>query len=563
VFVDARGVPAGTALEVDVCVIGGGAAGITLARRFSRGSTRVAILESGGFEPDAATQSLYEGPQTGIPYFPLNVSRLRYFGGTTGHWGGTCRPMEAADFEARPGVPRSGWPIGRADLDRYYGPAAELLGIPGTRWGLAPWEEESRFAPFDLGGRVETRVGRLVKKRDRNLGTIYREDVRRAANVKTYLQANVTEIETDEGGRRVRRLHVATLAGNRFTVRARSYVLAAGGIENARLLLLSDRHHRDGLGNEHGNVGRFFAEHPRFKAGVLVPADRALEARFYRTHRVGEADIEGYLALPAARQREEGLVDVQIGLRPVYEGRYQGIEESEDVEAVKSLTGESSGGGLAEDVRNVVGDLMTWRSVTVPGSPLPVPYPEVAGELLGSAADRRSALPQVLGDIAAYAYTKLVGTAPLESLEVVTRIASAPDPDSRVTLVRDRDRLGLRRAKLNWSLSPIDRRSVVRSLELLGGAAGATGLGRVQALVRKDDREWPDDIAGGFHHVGTTRMSDSPRDGVVDRDCRVHGVANLYVAGSSVFPTVGSGTPTLTLVALAMRLGDHLERGAA
>jgi choline dehydrogenase-like flavoprotein len=199
----------------------------------------------------------------------------------------------------------------------------------------------------------------------------------------------------------------------------------------------------------------------------------------------------------------------------------------------------------------------------VPGAPLPVPYPEVAGELAGSAADRRSVLPRVLGDIAAYAYTKLVGTAPVASLDVVTRIASAPDPDSRVTLVRERDRLGLRRAKLNWSLSPIDRRSVVRSLELLGGAAGASGLGRVQALVREDDREWPDDIAGGFHHVGTTRMSDDPRDGVVDRDCRVHGTANLYVAGSSVFPTVGSGTPTLTLVALAMRLGDHLERERA
>ena len=145
---------------------------------------------------------------------------------------------------------------------------------------------------------------------------------------------------------------------------------------------------------------------------MLVPADRALEARFYRTHRVGEADVEGYLALPAARQREEGLVDVQIGLRPVYEGRYQGIEESEDVEAVESLTGSSSG-GLTDHVRNVVGDLMTWRSVTVPGAPLPVPYPEVAGELAGSANERRSVLPQVLGDIAAYAYTKLVGTAPL------------------------------------------------------------------------------------------------------------------------------------------------------
>src|SRR4029453_4338806 len=124
---------------------------------------RVVVLESGGFEVESETQSLYEGPEDGLPYFPLQASRLRYFGGTTGHWGGTCRPMEPEDFAARPGVPRSGWPIGRAALDPSYGAAADLVGIGDMEWDVAPWAQRSRFEPFDLGDVVQTRVGRLVR----------------------------------------------------------------------------------------------------------------------------------------------------------------------------------------------------------------------------------------------------------------------------------------------------------------------------------------------------------------------------------------------------------------
>ena len=545
---DARTVPADSTVETDVCIVGGGPAGITLARRLAGRRLRVLLLESGGTEIESDTQALAEGEQDGLPYFPLQGSRLRYLGGTTGHWGGTCRPLEPADFEARDGVPLSGWPIGRSDLDPYYPEAQRLVGVGEMDWATEPWAKDSRFEPFDLDGKVETRVGRLVKKKDRRWGTLYREELERAENLRVLLHANVTELETDEAGGRVVRARVATLQRRRFTVQARWFVLAAGGIENARMLLLSDRRHPRGLGNEHDLVGRYFLEHPRFKGAILVPSSPALDGRFYTTHRVGDKDVEGYLALPAARQREEGLVDVQIGLRPVYQGRFEGIEDADDVDAIGD-----------RDVRAVATDLMTWHRFTVPGAPLPVPYPEVVGKLAGSGVERRGLVPQVLGDIATFAYTKFAGSAPLRHLELITRIASAPERDSRVTLVRERDELGLRRGRLTWALSPIDRRSVVRSLELVGAAVGATGLGRLRILVDEDDREWPDDLAGGWHHMGTTRMSDDPRRGVVDRNCRVHGVDNLYVAGSSVFPTPGSGTPTMTIVALALRLARHLD----
>jgi choline dehydrogenase-like flavoprotein len=206
---------------------------------------------------------------------------------------------------------------------------------------------------------------------------------------------------------------------------------------------------------------------------------------------------------------------------------------------------------------------MTWQRYTVPGSPLPVPYPDVVGRLASSSPlERRGLIPGLLGDVAAHAYSKLLGTAPLAYVEVTARIDQLPRRDSRVRLGTSRDALGQRRLELDWQLSELDRESAVRALESMGSAVGAAGIGRMRLLIDRDG-PWPDDLRGGWHQMGTTRMSDDPRRGVVDRDCRVHGVLNLFVAGSSVFPTSGSGTPTLTLAALALRLAKHLRRELA
>lgn len=142
---------------------------------------------------------------------------------------------------------------------------------------------------------------------------------------------------------------------------------------------------------------------------------------------------------------------------------------------------------------------------------------------------------------------------------MTTRIEPAPNPDSRVVLVGDRDELGLQRVALDWRLSEADKRNVRQTLELFGAEIGRAGIGRPKILYEEDDSGWPEDLGGGEHLMGTTRMSDDPKQGVVDRHCRVHGMANLFVAGSSVFPTAGGATPTLMIVALAIRLADHLK----
>jgi choline dehydrogenase-like flavoprotein len=184
----------------------------------------------------------------------------------------------------------------------------------------------------------------------------------------------------------------------------------------------------------------------------------------------------------------------------------------------------------------------SWQKISIPGPPVPIPYLDVIREALDSPEDT---------------YKYLRGQ--IETIGVTTRIEQAPNPDSRVVLVPERDQLGMQRVALDWRLSDVDKRNVRRTLELLGAEVGRADIGRLRILHGEDEPGWPEDLGGGQHHMGTTRMSDDPKQGVVDRDCRVHGMSNLFVAGSSVFPTPGGATPTLMLVALAIRLSDHLK----
>lgn len=559
---DARRVPAGERLEADLCIIGAGAAGITLARALIGSPVRVTMLESGGLELGRDTQALYQGRSSGLPYFPLNTARLRFFGGSTNHWGGVCRPFDPLDFEHRDWIPFSGWPIRKSDLDPYYPSAGEIVGLHSDVWSVETWDERDDESPLELGPRTAPRIAQVVPEEARSFGTKYRDEIEAAANVHAYLHANVTEIEANGAGITATSVQVATLEGNRFSVEARHFVLATGGIENPRLLLASNGTRPAGLGNQHDLVGRFFAEHPRFKAAVAAPADAELDVGFYEIHHVDDVEVQGYVSLPERVQRSEEVADVQVFVEPTYNARFESAFDSDDVDSLKALPkGEGSIGDFGTNLMNVVGDLTTFRDFTVPGAPLPVPYPEIVEKALSSGDELRDHIPDLLGDVMAEGYKRANGSAPVERLDLITRLDQVPNPDSRVTLSSARDELGMPRAQLEWRLTPTDRYSAARAIEILGAEFARAGLGRVRVTFNPDDA-WPEDLAGGNHHIGTTRMSDDPKRGVVDRDCLVHGMSNLYVAGSSVFATAGSSTPTLTIVALALRLADHLRRVA-
>lgn len=506
-FSDARRIPDGSRITADLAIVGGGPAGITLARAFAGGGTRVCLVEAGGQEPEPAVQGLYEGENAGIPY-PLAGSRLRFFGGSSNHWGGYCRPLDPIDFERRDWVPHSGWPFGIEELQPYYGPASEIVEIaPGRFDDKAYWERATgQAAPDPVTGRMQLRY--IHFSPPTHFGVRYRDELKRAPNIRVLLHANVVDIASTAQGNRVTGLRIRTLTGLSHEVRARVYVLATGGLENARILLLSNTSVPAGLGNQHDLVGRFFMEHPHLPAfGEIVVGDLARLPHIY-SRRV-EADGRSGSAVfnPTERfLRERRLLNATLMMGEA--GLYHSHTASDWHKAP-----------LHMDMLRAARPFLTGRR-----GPADPAQPGLLGRWLGLGC----ACEQV------------------------------PNPDSRVTLSSERDALGLRRIRLDWRLTEQDRRSLVEHMRSLAMEFGALGIGRMRIDVQ-DDGQWPAEVTGGSHHMGTTRMHDDPRRGVVDRDCRVHGVDNLYVAGSSVFPTSGAANPTLTLVALTLRLADHLK----
>ncbi len=484
---DADQLPDGTALKADLCVCGAGAAGIAIALELNRGRRRVLVLEGGGRDREDRSQDLYAGtadPPLDPSY--LRNSRLRYFGGTTNHWLGYCRPLDPIDFEKRPWVPHSGWPFGAATLEPFYRRAAGVCRIepdfgplvpPGSRAGGPIWK-----APF----RVEPT--RFAKVHGRAL--------RDSRNVEVLLHANLLRVRLDGAGGRVDRLEAATLGGRRFAVRARHYVLALGGIENARALLVSDNVQGRGIGNQHDLVGRFFMDHPGFRVASFCASG---DSPWTEPRSGPGGDWLGYRLTDEEQRRRE------IG-----------------------------NGLLSFDLVTLADDLPHQLLTTDAGRAL-------AAHLEVAAGGR----PQPAGGETRRFFSYL-GVRP----------EMAPDPRNRVTLGDRLDAFGQRRTHLAWQPRALDVETVRQSLEVLAHESGRHGLARIRvdpALLLEAA------YSPGFHHIGTTRMHDDPRQGVVDGDGRVHGVANLFVAGSSVFPTAGYANPTLTLVALALRLADHLK----
>jgi choline dehydrogenase-like flavoprotein len=501
-FVDARQLPGESVVETGVCIVGAGAAGITLARELAGHHLDVCLLESGGLDLDAATQSLYEAENAGLPYFPLDANRQRSFGGSTNLWAGWCRPLDALDLVARPWVPHSGWPLTAKELLPYYQRAHAVCELEACAYGPGDWEQSLDAASLPLPrDRVVGKSYRLSPPT--RFGRIYGETL---GTAQILLHANAIEIEANATATSVTRLRVGCLSGNRFSVKARHYVIAAGGVENARLLLLSDRVQPAGLGNEHDLVGRYFMDHIHFPAATLAlsaQAARALTAHFRSAGRALPR-----LALSAGAQQREQLLNHSIMLTPV---RWY--------DRLASAVGKR----LARHA-HALGDRLP-RDFD-PGITLP------AG-ILARGAPRRWRIHHTF--------------------------EQGPNPESRLTLSTQRDALGMRRVRLEWRTTPLDELTAERVPQLVGAEFESAGLGSIEHAAGSNT--WPPHPVQGLrgHHMGTTRMSMEARHGVVDPHCRVHGVANLFVAGSSVFPTAGAGTPTLTIVALAMRLADHLK----
>ncbi|MET0256270.1 MAG: GMC oxidoreductase [Luteibacter sp.] len=532
-------------LQADLCVIGAGPAGIAIARSFIGSSVTVCVVEGGGLGGEDRSQSLYEGVSAGDTPFNAGTSRMRVFGGSCTLWGGGCIPLADSDMTARDWVPDSGWPLRYADLAPWYAKAREFCRIDDTHtFGQGAFDGPTPRKPLDLDPDVLMNF--IFARSPVTFGEAYRDELGRAANITVLLHANLMELRSNDTASHIGEARIGSLDGRRGRVRARHYVLAAGGIENARILLLSDHVAAKGLGNDRDLVGRYFMDHPSGTIGTVHSdtPDR-LTRPYERTIGKARAPVASEIGLSPQAQGRHRILNGRVHPFAVEGEVPHGIRALRELRASLRPPTRDEGALLEARLNAALRNGPGGAAVAVPQN-------------LALTAMR---LGLHIGDIVR-AVAQKVGDRPTvrsDRVALVGFFEQAPNRDSRVALDDRRDALGLRRVRVEWRLTDLDRHTY-RTLTVLTGDRLANACdGRFEPAPWTVDGDLPPEVHGTAHHMGTTRMATDPSQGVVDTDGKVFGVGNLHVAGSSVFPTGGWAFPTFTLIALSLRLADQLR----
>jgi len=523
----AADVPRADTLTADVCIIGGGAAGLTLAADLDGGAHSVVVLEAGGAHRERAVEEdTFAVEHFGEPWRNPEPARGRSFGGSANLWFGRLAAPQPIDFDSRPWVPASGWPIERATLTPWLREAAHRLRSPAAEHlDIDRWPSHPTIETFHR--RDDTDLAVFAWAGEPDVGGTTRPTLERSTTVRVLLDATVTALVAHQDGRALDHVEVARPDGGRFTVTARAYVLAAGGLENPRLLLASTATGERGLGNDHDLVGRYYMDHPRGEGSAVVDLHGCSDEQLERVRFLGErtpspvGPVQFGVTFSARKQRDEGL------LNHVVHGHLASDEQTS--------AGHQAARSLLKRVRRRDGDFGPWTD-------------DVVAVVRDSPA------------LARLAARKLTGRVRPTQLIVIDQMEQEPDRDSRVTVDhRKPDRFGLPRVGVDWHIGESTYRSQTVMHETLRRTLAGVGLTSFRSRVL-DCPDEPRELWDMKHPSGTTRMATSPTAGVVDADGRVHGLANLYIVGSSTFPTVGHFNPTLTILALTLRLGDHLRR---
>ena len=478
----------------DVCVVGGGPAGLTAALTLGSAGRRVVLLESGTFSSSAAAQELNDGDHEGEAYAGLVPTRHRQLGGSANVWNVRVHGKPAAKYVPLSARDMCDWPIGWEELRPYYEEAQKLCGLGPFEYGAAHWSTDAH-RPFELHGTGLTSAVYQFGYAERHTRELA-DQVRASEAISVASSTTVVELVVDRAARRVRAVRASDPGGRIVEMKPRVVILACGAIENARLLLLAGR---GGGGSE--LLGRCFMEHARDFSLALLPHTQELFARaaFYDVH----TSADGFLV-----------------------GGYLGVAD----EALDAFALPNAAMTLIPRSRSRARRLA-------------VRIPEPIRRVMGVAPDDRYGWSRVPSPAEAF-----------DRFEIVLNLEQRPRPQNRIELSSRTDRFGnpLPRLQLRWTEE--EQHDLERLRGLLRDWFRAAKLGDLKTSAGRR----PD--LSAHHHAGTTRMTLDPQDGVVDPDGRVFGVDNLYVTGASVFPTAGFANPTLTIVALARRLGHHLGR---
>jgi choline dehydrogenase-like flavoprotein len=539
-------------VRANICIVGGGPAGITLALELVRTGKSILLLESGDLAANGEVQALNAGEVVDEAlHSPPDKYRPRVFGGGTSIWGGRCVPFDPIDFATRPWIDQSGWPLCYDDLAPHYAAANALceageyeydarLAVAG---GMRPLLRGFSPRHFDLNG-----IERFSCPT--NFGQRYQAQLGSAATVRVLLRATVTRLRASADGSRIASVDVRNGRDIGFSVVADQFVLAMGGIETPRLLLTSDDVHVGGIGNANDLVGRYYMCHVAGTIGRLQvngPGDTvwhgydvAADGTYCRRRMALRADV----------QASSGVGNIVFRLHhpriadPVHRtGPLSAIflaQKFISYEYAKRLVSDSPPTPV------------TWARHGLNAMIDPFSTARFLSHWLRYRILAERKFPSII----------IRPRTNLFSLDF--HAEQVPNAESRIGLARDLDRFGNRQVRVDWRYSRQDVETVAKSFELLRRDLAEQMLGQltlapdeadIETVVRRDG-------AYGGHHIGTTRMGASAASGVVDSDGKLFGVNNLYIAGSATFPTSSQANPTLTIVAMALRLASRLGASA-
>jgi choline dehydrogenase-like flavoprotein len=516
--IDLQELPSGQQFESDLCIVGGGIAGLVLADAL-RGSGRcVDLLEAGGAGEEADSQALYDAEMAGVPHLGTTQGRFRVYGGSSTHWGGQLLPLAPHDFQRRPHVPDSGWPLDHAELSLYIHRCEDLLGANHAPYNASLIDQLPAPGPRLSDPDLQPRFSKWAPFSRRNVATTLGARCEADPHTRVFLHAGVTELNLEASGCRVQALTVRTLRGGHFRFTARQVVIAAGTIESTRLLLAS------GIGNHSDQLGRWFHDHLSIKAATLHPKHRRPFLQRFAPWFIGSTRHTLKLESNAAWQVRQGCLNVMGHL-------------------VFEAPGTSGFAWLRQKLQaRQKGDTSTGA--------VPAPYIEK--------------LPSESLDLLYLAWKAAVRGRRWcpAAAEITLYIDSEqqPIPQSRIRLSSQRDALGMPKAVVDWRWGEPERHAFACYRQLFDRQWQTWNLGPIHWHHNfEPGTGWQADVCDIYHLMGGTRMAATPQQGVVDPQLRVHGITNLFVASCSVYPTGGSSNPTLTLMQLTLRLAEQLR----
>jgi len=547
-------IESGTEHSFDICVVGSGPAGVTLALALESLGFSVGLLEAGGVAYSKENQDFFRGEVTGTESTEhLHTFRYRQFGGTSSNWGGRCLLYDRIDFEHRDYIPDSGWPIDYDTMVPYYKRALERCEAGPMKFDAAcalPEKTPQLIEGLPDGEVISSRLERWSPPTD--FSKRYYSTLKNSPSISVMLNASCVAANLDDKHKKLVSLTVRAGDEKSFLVRAKAFVLAAGGLEVPRLLLASRHQVPCGIGNHHDLVGRYFMTHiAGMVAETHFDTDPVTLAPGYDRDAHG-VYVRRRIAFSENAQRRERIPNISLQLHhsPVSDpahrnGVLSAIFVAKQFESIRR--GLPPGAGILEGGPEQE-DLGLWyrhcRNLVVD-------------------------MPALLSFLPRFGYLRFLQRRRIPSVVLPARqpvfplnyhAEQSPNRESRVRLTDDRDQYGVPRMRLDFRVNESDIDGIYRAHKLLGRYLQRFGMGHVRfehedplAVIRQNIH------AVNGHFIGTTRMSTDPRTGVVDPDCRVHGVANLFISSSSVFPTSSHANPTLTIVAMALRLADHLK----